>query len=147
MATRPARSDRLLAPFLTVAVLLLVFSALSGASIGLFIIPIPLVMFGSVAAWSRPWIVAGLVAGAVAGSLTFLLTAPLVRFERALVEIGGANRSAGLGGCERSILPDVPLEECDDARSKAIGIAGVSALVFGFGVGFPVRAAVRPRRS
>ena len=145
METQPARSSPVLVVFLVIAALLLVFSIISGFSIGLFILPIPLVMFGSTAAWSRPWIVTGLVAAVVVGSITYLLTAPLWRFERTSVVIGDADASAGLSGCSSTILPDVPLEDCDDARTQALMIAGLSALVVGLGTGLSVRAAVRGR--
>ena len=147
METQPARSSPALGIFLAVAVLLLVFSFLSGFSIGLFILPIPLVMFGSTAAWSRPWIVAGLVAAVVVGSITYLLTAPLWRFERSSIGIGDAEASAGLSGCSSTILPDVPLEECDDASRQALLLAIGAAALVGVGTGLSVRAAVRPGRN
>ena len=147
MQMQPARSSPALVVFLVVAVVLFVFSILSGFSIGLFIIPIPLVMFGSTAVWNRPWIVAGLVTAVVAGSMTYLLTAPLWRFERSSVGIGGADTSAGRSGCSSTILPDVPLEECDDARTRALAIAVASAIAAGVGTGLVVRTALRAARG
>lgn len=143
METQTARSSPALVGFLIVAVLLLVFSVISGFSIGLFILPIPLVMFGATAVWGRPWLVAGLVIAVIAGSAAYLLTAPLFRFERTSLGIGDADRSAGLSGCSRAILPDVPIDRCDEARSQALAIAAASALVVGLGVGGTVRAVGR----
>ena len=147
MGTPPARSSPAFVVFLGVAVLLLVFSILSGFSIGLFIIPIPLVMFGSTAAWGRPWIVAGLVTGVIVGSVAYLLTAPLWRFERSSVGIGDADIGAGRSGCSRTILPDVPLAECDDASRQALLLALAGAALVGTGTGLSVRAAVRSWRD
>jgi hypothetical protein len=147
METQSVRHGTGFGIYLAFAILILVLSILSGFSIGLFILPIPLVMLVAIAWWGRPWIVAGLVAGVVAGSLAYLLTAPLISFERTSVGIGGADRSAGLSGCERSILSYVPSERCDEARVQALAIGGISALVVGLGTGLFVRTVGRTGRN
>jgi hypothetical protein len=142
--TRSARPRNGLAVFIIIAIALLLFSIVSGFSIGLIIMPIPLVMFGSVVWWNRSWVVAGLVAAVVAGSMVFLLTAPLTEFHYASVQ--GGVRTQG-GGCGRTILPDVPLDECDDATGQAFMLAIAAAVVVGLGTGFGVRAAARSGSS
>ena len=129
--------------FVIVAIALLVAAVISMFSIGIFILPIPLAMFGSIAFWSRKHVVAGLVTGAVAASLVFLYTTPITRSVTATKGPEGRTHSET---CGRLVGPDLPISECDDARVRSLLLAGGAALIGGFGVALVVRGASQPAR-
>jgi hypothetical protein len=147
METRATTPRNGLAIFVIMAIALLLFSLVAAFSIGIFILPIPLVMFVSIRWWDRPGIVASLIGAAVVFSIVFLGTAPVRCGISSVKESGRPVMTRER--CTRLFLPDI--EGRSGTRSSdillALGIAAAAAGITGLagvGIGRALRGGKAP---